>query len=65
MKEGLLAVLKIAFETFGLHRLEANIQPENRIQSDWLKVAVLLKRAFLQGLCSLRVLGKIMSGVSQ
>jgi ribosomal-protein-alanine N-acetyltransferase len=30
MREGLLLVLRHAFETLGLHRLEANIQPANR-----------------------------------
>ncbi len=29
MKEGLLQVIRHAFEELGLHRLEANIQPEN------------------------------------
>jgi ribosomal-protein-alanine N-acetyltransferase len=29
MKEGLLQVIKHAFDKLGLHRLEANIQPEN------------------------------------
>jgi ribosomal-protein-alanine N-acetyltransferase len=30
MREGLLLVLRHAFDTLGLHRLEANIQPANR-----------------------------------
>ena len=29
MREGLRAVLKVAFGEMGLHRLEANIQPDN------------------------------------
>jgi ribosomal-protein-alanine N-acetyltransferase len=29
MREGLVLVLRHAFETVGLHRVEANIQPEN------------------------------------
>jgi ribosomal-protein-alanine N-acetyltransferase len=29
MRAGLLAVLQRAFQSYGLHRLEANIQPEN------------------------------------
>jgi ribosomal-protein-alanine N-acetyltransferase len=30
MKEGLLQVIKHAFGELGLHRLEANIQPDNQ-----------------------------------
>ena len=29
MKEGMVCVLKAAFDSLNLHRLEANIQPEN------------------------------------
>ena len=29
MRQGLLQLVKFAFSTMGLHRLEANIQPDN------------------------------------
>ena len=49
MKEGLLAVLKIAFETFGLHRLEANIQPENRNSIRLVKSCGFIKEGLSTG----------------
>lgn len=30
MRAGLESVIRLAFREYGLHRLEANIQPENR-----------------------------------
>ena len=49
MKEGLLAVLKLAFETFGLHRLEANIQPDNHNSIELVKRCGFVKEGLSSG----------------
>ena len=49
MREGLLAVLKLAFETFGLHRLEANIQPDNHSSIGLVKNCGFVKEGLSSG----------------
>ena len=49
MREGLLAVLKLAFETFGLHRLEANIQPDNHSSIGLVKSCGFVKEGLSSG----------------
>jgi len=46
MREGLVLVLKEAFETLNLHRLEANIQPENEASIRLVSSAGFVKEGF-------------------
>jgi [ribosomal protein S5]-alanine N-acetyltransferase len=56
MREGLALVLRHAFGTLGLHRLEANIQPGNRASIRVVKRAGFRREGFSPGY--LKILGR-------